>query len=786
MSERLKAAADKLGSMAPSDRNTVVVVGAELEETTGQIPREWSALRDLLYLCLQCLQKVYESGGDGCGDLLAAVAGALNLAGNLPGEEAACERELSRAREALASQLEPAPPTLDAIAAKLVQLEPGDAEGLGRIGRALGEARNSLAGELHGIIDEAIATINRACQQNLSDAAAIAQVGSLLERAMKSLDDKQSGLAGPVGGAAAPSPQVSASQPMAEAQPAACLSPEETLADADPGLVGEFVTESSEYVQGAEASLLGLEANPDDAEAVRTVFRAFHTIKGTSAFLGFNLVSEFAHRAENLLSRIRDGEIRYGGGYADLALRSIDMLKELLATVEGYAPGKTLSRPAGYDQLLTILGNPEAAGYSGEARGGPAEPAKDAAGAARQSTSGSETVETLRVSTERLDRLIDMVGELVIANSMVVQDEKVIFGSDQGLTRKVAHMAKIVRELQDHSMSMRMIPLRGTFQKMARVVRDVARKSGKCVKFVSDGGETEMDRNMVDVINDPLVHMLRNSVDHGIESPDERKRLGKPREGTVSISAYHSGGSVVIEIKDDGRGICRESVVRKALEKKLIQQDQVLTDSEVFSLIFEPGFSTAQKVTSVSGRGVGLDVVKKGIDALRGRIEVRSEAGKGCTFLLRVPLTMAIIDGMVVTSGAERYIIPALSVVRSLRPDAASIWTILEGGEVLSLDGDLLPLVRLGTVFDVKNAKVDPTEAIALVVEGEGRRAAVLVDDLLGKQQIVIKSLGKAFGQIKGISGGAIMPDGRVGLILDISSLLALAESKSASEPVPV
>jgi len=295
-----------------------------------------------------------------------------------------------------------------------------------------------------------------------------------------------------------------------------------------------------------------------------------------------------------------------------------------------------------------------------------------------------------------------------------------------------------------------------------------------------------MDRNMVDVINDPLVHMLRNSVDHGIESPDERKRLGKPREGTVSISAYHSGGSVVIEIKDDGRGICRESVVRKALEKKLIQQDQVLTDSEVFSLIFEPGFSTAQKVTSVSGRGVGLDVVKKGIDALRGRIEVRSEAGKGCTFLLRVPLTMAIIDGMVVTSGAERYIIPALSVVRSLRPDAASIWTILEGGEVLSLDGDLLPLVRLGTVFDVKNAKVDPTEAIALVVEGEGRRAAVLVDDLLGKQQIVIKSLGKAFGQIKGISGGAIMPDGRVGLILDISSLLALAESKSASEPVPV
>jgi two-component system chemotaxis sensor kinase CheA len=791
ITEKLKATAGKLGSMDPHDRKAVIVVGADLEETAGRVPREMTGLRDLLHLCLQCLRRIYEQAGEGCGELPNAVAGALGLAASLPTDDAGFRRQVSQARESLASTLEPTLPTLDAIAASLVQLEPGDVDGLGRVGRALGQARGSLAPAVHSMIDEAIATITKACLRGSNDGEAIAWVGDLLERVMHALDERPSAAVG----AESSSSRPSAAEHVPGGPPAECAGSGETLADADPGLVAEFVTESTEYVQGAEACLLGLEINPDDMEAVRTVFRAFHTIKGTSAFLGFNLVSEFAHRAENLLSRIRDREIRYGGGYADLALRSIDMLKELLVSVEGYAPGKTLIRPGSYDRLLAILADPEAAGYSGETCGGlqPAATAGGSAGsvapqpaASQQSKSSGETVESVRVSTERLDRLIDMVGELVIANSMVVQDEKVVDRSDHGLTRKVAHMAKIVRELQDHSMSMRMIPLRGTFQKMARVVRDVARKSGKSVRFVSDGGDTEMDRNMVDVINDPLVHMLRNSVDHGIESPDEREKKGKPQEGEVSIAAYHSGGSVVIEIVDDGRGICRDGVIRKALERGLIQQDQALTESEVFALIFEPGFSTAEKVTSVSGRGVGLDVVKKGIDALRGRIEVRSEPGEGCTFLLRLPLTMAIIDGMVVSAGAERYIIPALSVVRSLRPEPSSIWTILEGGEVLSLDGDLLPLIPLGTTFAVKGAQADPTQAIAVVVESEGKRAAVLVDDLLGKQQIVVKSLGKAFGHIQGISGGAIMPDGRVGLILDVSGLLALAENYSASGAMTV
>ena len=822
--EAIRATTAKLGSMNPCDRDSVVVIGAELEETAGRVPRELSGLKDLLFLCLQCLQRVYEEGGQGSAGTVAAVSSALCLAESLSFDQPDCEARLRQARDQLGAELAPAgqpggesagpesgAPTLDAIAASLVQLEVGDAEGLGRIGRALAGLRDSLACEVHGAIDQAIEIAAKGCEAGSTDAAAATRVGELLEQAMRTIDRAQSGKQAGVARAQAGSQETTAGG----GQAAASTGCEEPQIDLDPGLMGEFVTESSEYVQGAEACLLALEANPDDIEAVRTVFRAFHTIKGTSAFLGFNLVSEFAHRAENLLSRIRDGEIRFGGGYADLALRSIDMLKELLKSVEAYAPGAALKKPEAYDELLTVLADPEAAGYS-SAGSGEASAAAGSAGAtpvqaaaqagaagvapptaapakaaapqdgATQARAAAETVESVRVSTERLDRLIDMVGELVIANSMVVQDENVVGGASEDLTRKVGHMAKIVRELQDHSMSMRMIPLKGTFQKMARVVRDVARKSGKSVRFVSDGGETEMDRNMVDVINDPLVHMLRNSVDHGIEPPEDREAKGKPREGTVSISAYHSGGSVVIEIADDGRGINREGVMRKAIERGLIREDQVLTDSEVFALIFEPGFSTAQKVTSVSGRGVGLDVVKRGIDALRGRIEVRSEPGKGCTFLLRLPLTMAIIDGMVVRVGGERYIIPALSVVRSVCPELASISTVLEGGELFSLDGDLLPLVRLGNVFAADSAQTDPTQAIILVIEGEGRRAALLVDELLGKQQIVIKSLGKAFGQIRGISGGAIMPDGRVGLIIDVSGLLALAESSGVKEAVGV
>ena len=306
---------------------------------------------------------------------------------------------------------------------------------------------------------------------------------------------------------------------------------------------------------------------------------------------------------------------------------------------------------------------------------------------------GKKSVESsIRVSTERLDRLIDMVGELVISHSIVAQDKVVTGANDHELLRKIAQTGKIVREMQDLSMSMRMVPLKATFSKMVRLVRDVSRKVGKNVNLVTEGEDTEIDRNMVDVINDPLMHMVRNSVDHGIESPEVRKEMGKPRSGTVKLSAYHAAGKVVVEIKDDGKGLSRDAILAKAKERGLVGEEASPSDREIFKLIFEPGFSTAETVTDVSGRGVGMDVVRKNIDSLRGQVEIESEMGKGSVFRVSLPLTLAIIDGMVVRVSSETYIVPTVSIVTSLKPAPEQLATVFNKGKMLSLQGGLLPL----------------------------------------------------------------------------------------------
>ncbi|MBN2009808.1 chemotaxis protein CheA [candidate division KSB1 bacterium] len=584
-------------------------------------------------------------------------------------------------------------------------------------------------------------------------------------------------------------------------------------ADADSSLIGEFITESREYIENSEAALLAMETNPDDDESVNIVFRAFHTIKGTSAFLGLAGISEFAHRAESFYSRIRDGEIKCIGGYADLSLQAVDMVKELIDNVERALSGAPLLKPANYDQLITILESPEQHGISNESNAQLDELAStetssssstqdDAASRtldlsaqttnlrsqsnqqtqqSQQSLSKPTTESSVRVSTGRLDQLIDMVGELVIAQSMVAQDNIVSRNEHHELLKKVMHASKIVRELQDLTMLMRMVPLKPTFQKMARVVRDVARKSKKHVDFVSEGEDVEIDRNMVDLMNDPLVHMLRNSVDHGIEAPADRESIGKNRKGTVKLNAYHSGGSVVLEINDDGHGLDRERIVEKAITRGLIDSDNNMTDNDVYSLIFEPGFSTAKKVTDVSGRGVGLDVVKKGVERLRGRIEINSRPGEGTTFLLRLPLTLAITDGMLVKVGGQRYIVPTINIYMSFRPVLNNLSTIAGKGEMVMLRDTLMPLFRLHRLFNIDDAIEDPTQGLLVVVDDGERQCALLVDELLGQQQVVAKSLGSGIGKVQGISGGAILGDGRVGLILDTTEILTLARQSSDS-----
>lgn len=610
----------------------------------------------------------------------------------------------------------------------------------------------------------------------------------------------------------APPAVVDAEAP-AESVPAAPqqYASESLPADTDPDLLTEFIAESRELLEKSEAALLALESNPEDDEAVNTVFRAFHTVKGTSGFLGLKLTSELAHLAESLLSRIRNKEIRLVGGYADLSLRSLDMLKKAVASVENALHGAPLEVPVGYEELNLILADPEAAGISEESSQEPApvkaapEPQPEvqeemdakpeaAVDSVVVSNGGLETpmpkrqvaahkdgeFETsIRVNTARLDRLIDMVGELVIAQSMVVQDRRLLDETCHELLRKVTQASKIVRELQDLSMSMRMVPLKGTFQKMQRVARDLARKSGKSVDLVTDDGETEIDRHMVDILNDVLVHMVRNAIDHGIEAPDDRENGGKSRTGTVRLRAFHSGGTVVVEIRDDGRGMNREKILHKAISAGLVEPDKVLTDNEVYNLVFAPGLSTAEKISDVSGRGVGMDVVRKGVETLHGRIDINTAAGVGSTFTVRLPLTLAITDGMLVRVGCERYIIPTISIHLCFRPEPDSISTVSGKGELVMLRGEMMPIFRLHRLFGVESAIEDPSKGLLVVVGDEERRCALLVDELLGQQQVVAKSLTKAVGKISGVSGGAILGDGQVGLILDPGEVAAQARQAS-------
>lgn len=383
--------------------------------------------------------------------------------------------------------------------------------------------------------------------------------------------------------------------------------------------------------------------------------------------------------------------------------------------------------------------------------------------------------ESIKVDAENLDKLIDAIGEMVIIEAMIRQDSTIRLGASSTLLRNITQMDKITRELQTLGMSLRMIPIKATFQKMARVVRDLARKSDKKIEFITQGEETMLDKSVVDRIGDPLIHLVRNAVDHGIESThDDRRRAGKNSVGRIVLTAFHKGGNIYVEIRDDGRGLNRGAIQSKALEKGLIRDGHQLSDSEIYNLILLPGFSTARKVTDVSGRGVGMDVVKRTIDDLRGNIDITSKPGNGTTISLRLPLTLAIIDGMLVRIGDERYIIPTLSIIESIRPRVQDITTVVNKGEMVTIRDRLIPLFRLADLFHIKGTPQKIEDSIVIVVEDSGRMTGIMVDELLGQQSTVIKSLGALKGLI-GISGGSIMTDGSVGIILDISGIVKLA-----------
>lgn len=840
----LKQIAGDLDNVGLNDCDAWQKLSAELEGALKSVPKKKREVKDLLDLVLQGLNIMGDQNAKDPLSFVDAIWQGLNAAEQCLSDQPDSDKPAGEVRQNLASMVNsaeksnaaapatetaesghPSIDSLDDAAAFLIQIEPDNPTELANLRESLlgliNDGQDSK--DYHRLISPAVEKINDMLDGKVEDPdQSLGEVGSLLEAAM----NFKEGLGYSMESSDA---QDMVAQPDTES-PGDNPDFDHMPRDADTELIAEFIGEGSDLISSAEEALLSLEIDPEDIESVGKVFRAFHTVKGTSAFLELALLSEFGHHAESLLSRVRDGEIRYGGGYADLSLRALDMIKELMSGVQAALSGQPLLKPQGYDELVKLLADPEAAGISEEtddvatprvgdmlvAQGkiareqieevaekypdeklgvavvkSKAASTKDVGQALRAQkriNSGQQVVESsVRVSTQRLDRLIDMVGELVIAHSMVAQDYLVADSDNHELAKKVSHTSKIVRELQDIGMSMRMVPLKATFNKMARLVRDVSRKVGKNVHLVTEGEDTEIDRNLVNIINDPLVHMVRNAVDHGIESPEQRAQSGKPEYGTVQLLAYHSAGSVVVEIRDDGQGLNRDVLLAKAREKGLIgdsadSNERTFTDREVFNMIFEPGFSTAQVVTDVSGRGVGMDVVKKNIESLRGQVEIKSEYGRGSVFKMSLPLTLAIIDGMVVRVGSETYVIPTVSIIRSIKPDPDDLSTVFNQGEMVTLQGSLIPLYRMARLYHIEDAQQNPDDAVVVIVEDEERQAGLLVDELIGRQQVVIKSLGETMKDIPGISGGAIMPDGRVGLIIDVGGLVKLANDGLVGE----
>jgi len=398
------------------------------------------------------------------------------------------------------------------------------------------------------------------------------------------------------------------------------------------------------------------------------------------------------------------------------------------------------------------------------------------------STLNAAAKSTIRIDTFKLDELFDSVGELVIAQNFIAQNEKIRLIEDESISRTIETLSKITKRIQDRVMSLRMVAIRDTFDKMKRVVRDTSKKTGKELHLNVLGEETEIDKTMIDSLSDPLIHIIRNAIDHGLEANgEERLKAGKKTEGNITLRAYHKSGSIVISVSDDGRGINKEKVLQKAIERGIITGDENLTDSQIFGLIMQPGFSTADEISDLSGRGVGLDVVKTSIEKLRGKIEIESQEGEGTTFSMVLPLTLAIIDGMLVEAAGEIYIIPTLSVVESFRPEQEIVHALKEKGEFVSLRGQHLPIIRLSDVFSLPTTeRIEPWDGILVCVETEAGRIAIMVDELVGRQQVVIKPLGKALAKLKEISGGAILGSGDIALILNVDALRPVIEGTHA------
>jgi two-component system chemotaxis sensor kinase CheA len=594
-------------------------------------------------------------------------------------------------------------------------------------------------------------------------------------------------------------------------------------------LVREFLVESNENLDTLDREFVELEKNPGDRARLASVFRTIHTIKGTCGFIGFTKLESVAHVGENLLSKLRDGALLLNPEITTALLRMVDAIRQMLQSIEATgAEGerndqdlvKTLTRlqqgvaaPLGEAVKLaappvqpsaTIEDKSEARGEAkaepaaqplaaaADARAEEQQPSPaagavaTAGGEAAGSLQGSVSDASIRVDVVLLDKLMNLVGELVLARNQVLQFSNAM--EDPAIVAPSQRLNLITTELQEGVMKTRMQPIGNIWSKFPRTVRDVATACAKQVRIDMEGKETELDKTIIEAIKDPLTHIVRNSVDHGIEKPEKRVAVGKPAEGRLSLRAFHEGGQVIIEISDDGGGLDLERIRRKAVEKGLITLEHAakMTEREASNLIFQPGFSTAEKVTNVSGRGVGMDVVKTNIDKIGGTVDVQSKPGAGTTVRMKIPLTLAIIPALIVTNGGERYAIPQISLLELVRlegDDAKKKIELIQGVPVYRLRGRLLPLVYLSrelrTAADTSEAKDEAVNVV--ILQADERQFGLVVNEINDTEEIVVKPLSKQLKSIKAFAGATIMGDGRVALILDV---LGIAQSSNVVSEV--
>lgn len=624
---------------------------------------------------------------------------------------------------------------------------------------------------------------------------------------------------------------VASSQETPAAENASFISPSEDVPlDAfqiqiTPEMMATFITEAEEQLEEAESALLNLEKNLSDREALNTAFRGIHTLKGNAGLFNFSQLEKLGHELESILENYKSSKFVVERKGISMLLKVLDALK---ATIDTLPDGD--GKVADFDDLLRMLLNYQTKGHvemvhqKGDStmlgeiliemgaldrdsldqalsrQGMPVGELLRESGMIAQgdlnsalkiqlerrvqrdegTTRKRSSAQNIRVDLYKLDSLMNLVGELIIAENIVTNNPDLEGYDFQNFKKASLQLNRISRELQDISLSLRMIPIEATFHRMVRVVRDVSHKQGKEVELEMSGEDTEVDKSVVESLAGPLLHIIRNAIDHGIESPDERERLGKARIGTINLRAFHEGGEVVIEIQDDGKGIDPEQILKKAREKGLVPDDQeFLNIDDVYQLIFMAGFSTAEQVTDISGRGVGMDVVKKNIDEIKGRVNISSHLGEGTIFRIRIPLTLAIIEGMLTRVGDQLFTVPLLSIRESLRAHASWISHTVDGTEMVRIRERLVPVVRLHDLFNTTSDHTDLTKGILVVVDHERKQLCLFVDEIMGQYQTVIKGLSNFLGSVRGISGSSIMSNGDISLILDIPSLVSFALAKN-------